>query len=184
MKLVKVFAIILGVLMVISGFFCLLNPTLTYMGTGYAIGAAMLFDAFAHIHAWFQLRKTKEGDGWLLAIGILSLISGLILITDVVAQLVMNDFVAYMAGVWLLIHAGIVIANAFLIRKAGQSSKTGAIGRNWWVLLILGILMCIFAVLGLMNPTIIMAAIGTFIGLGTIMAGCETITIAMLPAIE
>lgn len=50
--------------------------------------------------------------------------------------------------------------------------------------IILGVLMVISGFFCLMNPTIIMAAIGTFIGLGTIMAGCETITIALLPAIE
>lgn len=185
MKLVKVLSVIMGVLMIISGFVCLLNPQATYFSiVGYAIGAAMLFDGIAHIYAWFQFRKSGEVDGWTLAFGILSLICGIFLIVDVAAQLGMNIYVAYMAGAWLLVDAIFTIVRAFRIRKAGDKNQT-SLSRNWWMILILGILMCIFAVLGLMEPTIITTAIGIFIGLGTIVAGCEAITIGMTaPATE
>ena len=45
----------------------------------------------------------------------------------------------------------------------------------------IGILMCIFAILSLMNPRVIMASIGIFIGLGVITAGANMITLASMP---
>ena len=94
MKLVKVLSVILGILMIIGGLYCLFNPALTYLGIGYVIGVAMLLDAIARIHAWWQYRKNGDADGWMLAGGILSCIFGLVLIVDVAAQLSVDVFIA------------------------------------------------------------------------------------------
>ena len=181
MKLVKVLSVILGVLMIVGGLYCLFNPALTYLGIGYVIGVVMLLDAIARIHAWWQYRKSGDADGWMLAGGILSCIFGLVLIVDAAAQLSVDVFIAYMVGIWILIRACITIIRAFRARKFHKTFETNFIGKNWWIRAIIGALMCVFAILSLMNPSMIMAAIGTFIGLGIIVAGCETITIALTP---
>lgn len=181
MKLVKILSVILGILMIIGGFYCLFNPGLTYLTIGYVTGVVMLLDAFNRIHAWWQYRKTGEADGWMLAGGIFSCVFGLILLVDSAAQLSVDVFIAYMVGIWILVRSCITIIRAFRARKMHKKFETYFLGKNWWIRLLIGVLMCIFAILCLMNPTIVMTAIGTFIGLGIILAGCETITIALTP---
>ena len=181
MKLVKVVSIIIGVLMIVSGLYCVFNPGLTYLGIGYAIGITMLLDGVGRIHAWWQYKREGQPDGWILAGGVISAIFGIILIMDAAAQLSVDVFIAYMAAIWILIHAILTIARAFRLRRIHKDYRTRIIGRNWGVKLCIGILLCIFAILSLMNPGVIMAAIGTFIGLGIIVAGANMITIATLP---
>lgn len=181
MKFVKVVSVILGVLMIIGGLYCLFNPALTYLGIGYVIGVVMLLDAITRIHAWWQYRKTGDADGWMLAGGIFSLVFGLILIVDAAAQLSVDVFIAYMVGIWILVRALITIIRAFRARRFHKDFDTNFVGKNWWIRALIGVLMCIFAILSLMNPAVIMTAIGTFIGLGIILAGCETVTIALTP---
>ena len=182
MKLVKVISIIVGVLMIVSGLYCVFNPGLTYLGIGYAIGIAMLLDAIGRIHAWWQYKREGQPDGWILAGGIISAIFGIVLIVDAAAQLSVDVFIAYMAAIWILIHAILTIARAFRARRIHKDFRTRVVGKGWGLRLCIGILMCIFAILSLMNPGVIMAAIGVFIGLGIITAGANMITVATIPA--
>ena len=112
----------------------------------------------------------------------LSAVFGVILIGNGAAQLSVDVFIAYMAAIWILVQAVITIVRSFRARKLHKKLNTRVIGKNWWISLIIGALMCVFAILSLMNPTVIMAAIGTFIGLGIIVAGADLITIATTSA--
>ena len=117
----------------------------------------------------------------MLAGGILSALFGIILIVDVAAQLSADVFIAYMTAIWILVRACITIIRSFRARKFHKQFDTTLLGKNWWIRLIIGCLMLIFAILSLMNPTTVMAAVGTFIGLGIIVTGAETLTIALTP---
>ena len=182
MKILKIVGVIAGVGMIISGIYCLFAPELTYLGIGYVVGVTMLLDAVGRIYAWWQYKKDGEADGWMLAGAVLSAVFGLILIGNGAAQLSVDVFIAYMAAFWILTHAVIAIIRSFRARKLHKELNTRLIGKSWWITLIIGVLMCIFAILSLMNPTVIMAAIGTFIGFGIIVAGADIITIATTPA--
>ena len=181
MKLVKVLSVILGILMIIGGIYCMINPVHTYLGIGYVIGVVMLLDAISRLYAWWQYRKTGDADGWMLAGAILSLLFGLTLIIDVAAQLSADIFIAYVAAIWILIRALITIIRAIRARKFHKTFDTQFLGKNWWIRLLIGALMLVFAILSLMDPTRVMAAVGTFIGLGIVVAGAETVTIALTP---
>jgi len=182
MKVLKVVSVIVGILMIAAGLYCVFNPAITYLSIGYIVGVSMLLDAVGRIYAWWQLKKEGNADGWMLAGAVISAVFGIILIGNGAAQLSMDVFIAYMAAIWILIHAIIAIIRAFRARKFHKALSTRFLGKHWWLGLIIGILMCVFAILSLMNPTVIMAAIGTFIGLGVIVAGANMITIATIPA--
>lgn len=179
MKFLKVISIMLGILIVIGGLYCLFYPGLTYLGIGYALGVVMLLDAVGRIYAWWQFKKAGEADGWMLTGAILSAVFGIVLIGNNAAQISVDVFIAYMSAIWILAHAVIAIIRSFRARKFHKRMNTVWIGKNWWLELMLGILMCIFAILSLMNPGVIMTAIGTFIGLGVIVAGANMISVGV-----
>lgn len=179
MKFTKILTILLGVLIVIGGLYCVFYPGLTYLGIGYVIGVAMLLDALGRFHAWWQFKQAGEADGWMLTGAILSAVFGIILIGNNAAQLSVDVFIAYMIGIWILTHAVITIIRAFRARKFHKKLNTIFVGKHWWLGLLIGSVMCVFAILSLMNPAIIMTAIGTFIGLGVIVAGANLISVGV-----
>ena len=176
MKFVKVLSIIFGILMVIGGLYCLFYPDVTYLTIGYVIGVCMLIDAVGRFVAWWQLRKEGAADAWLLVGAVLSLVFGVILVSEAAAQYAVDVFIAYMAAIWILVMAIVSVIRAFRMRRMHKTFNTVFLGKNWWIGMLIGILMCIFAILSLMNPEIIMVAIGTFIGLGIVMMGASIIS--------
>ena len=182
MKFVKICSVAIGILMVVTGLYCIFNPEITYLGIGYAIGISMMLDAIGRFYAWWQFQREGQADGWILVGGILSAVFGIVLITDAAAQLSVDVFIAYMAAVWILIHAVITVIRSLRTRKLHRTLETRFVGKHWWLGMFIGILMCIFAILSLMNPGVIMASIGIFIGLGVITAGVNMIMLASMPA--
>jgi len=178
MKYFKTLGIVLGVLMIVGGLYCLFSPADTYLALAYVIGFSMIVDAVGRLVSWNRYRKAGMADGWMLADAILSLVFGLLLIGDAALQLSVDVFIAYAAAVWVLVHGVIHIIRAVRIHRFHKDWDTVLIGRNWWITLLFGILMALFGVLGLMNPGVIMTAIGIFIGLGIIASGAQMVSAA------
>ena len=175
MTIRKILGIILGVLMIASGIYCLLAPGLTYLNLGYVVGISMLMNAISRIVAWTELKKEDEADGWMLADAIISCIFAVVLLGSTVLQLAVDVAIAYMAAFWILVIGIMRIVHAFRLRRAGRGMDMALLAFGWAWRLCAGILMVIFGILGMMNPAIIMAAIGIFIGLGVITSGANLI---------
>lgn len=175
MTIRKILGIILGVLMIASGIYCLLAPGLTYLNLGYVVGISMLMNAISRIVAWTELKKEDEADGWMLADAIISCIFAVVLLGSTVLQLAVDVAIAYMAAFWILVIGIMRIVHAFRLRRAGRDLDMALLAFGWAWRLCAGILMVIFGILGMMNPAIIMAAIGIFIGLGVITSGANLI---------
>lgn len=182
MKFMKVCSVVLGILMIAAGVYCILNPDITGLAIGYIIGVSMIVDAVGRIHAWFRLKKDGQADGWLLASGILSALFGIVLIVDVDAQLYVDMFIAYIAACWIMVQAIITIIRAFRARKFHKMLDTRYLGKHWWLGLITGILLVATSVLCFVHPGIVITSMGILIGLGVIVAGANLITLATTPS--
>ncbi len=178
MKFMKVLCVVLGLLMIAAGIYCILKPDITGLAIGYIIGVSMLIDAVGRIHAWFRLKKDGQADGWLLASGILSALFGIVLIVNVAAQLYMDMFIAYIAACWIMVQAIITIIRAFRVRKFHKMLDTQYLGKHWWIGLIVGLLLLTLSVLCFVHPGIVITSMGILIGLGVIVAGANLITLA------
>ena len=178
----KVLSIILGILMIISGLYCLFTPGLTYLMVGYIVGLSMVFDAIGRFVYWCQAKKEGQADGWMLIGAILSAVFGFFVLNSAALQLGVDAFIAYYIAIWLVCYGIIVIIRAWKIRRVHKNWDTKMLGKHWYTPLCLGILLCVFGILSLLNPTIIASAIGIYIGLGIISAGANMITLAMTPS--
>ena len=179
MKFAKITTLIIGILMIINGLYCLFSPGVTYLALAYAIGIGMILDAIGRISTWWKYRRSGLTDGWMLCGAILSLVFGIVLIGDAALQVTVDVFIAYMAAIWILLHGVIHIIRALKIHKFRKDWDAVIIGKHWWVLLLVGVVTCLFGVLSLLNPGIIMTAVGTFIGLGIVAAGANMVTVAV-----
>ncbi len=178
----KVILIVFGVSMIGGGLYCLFTPELTYLTVGFIVGLSMVFDAVGGFLIWWQQRKIEgQGNGWLLTSAILSAVFGFFILNNAALQLSLDVFIVYYIAIWLLIHGIIVAIRSFKIRQLRNDPDTANLGKRWYIPLIFGILLCVFGVLSLLNPSIIASTIGIFIGLGIISAGANMISLAFTP---
>ena len=131
------------------------------------------------IIAWFSIREYAPQSGWVLASSIISLVFGLMLVTSPMLQLSVGVFVVLLTGWWILALGIIRIVHAFHLLKIKRESPDFAfgemVGSNWWVALILGLLLGVLGVIVILNPLLGLGVIGVVVGCGMITAGINLI---------
>ena len=177
-KTAKVFSVIIGILMIIGGIFCLFTPISTTMALGFVVGFSMVIDAVGRFIEWWQEKKNGIANGWMLAGAILSCVFGFFILNSAALQLGVNIFIVYYTACWLLLHGIFSIAGAWKIRRLHKNWDTKMLGTHWYIPLCIGILACVFGILCMFKPFIMASVIGVFIGLGIISAGADMITVA------
>ena len=177
----KILYVILGILIIICGFYCLFTPTQTYATIGWAVGFSMVIDAVGRFCAWYEAKKKGLADGWMLAGAILSAVFGVLILSNEILQVAVDLYIAYFIAIWLIVAGIMLIVRANKIRKFHKNWDTKMLGTHWYLPLIIGILMIILGIICCFNPGIIAGTIGIIIGLGIIMMGADMITIATSP---
>ena len=155
----KTLFVILGILMILAGITCFFTPIETSSVIPFIFGLAMVIDGIGRIIAWFSIREYAPQSGWVLASSIISLVFGLML--------------------WILALGIIRIVHAFHLLKIKRESPdfvfSEMIGSNWWVALILGLLLGVLGVIVILNPLLGLGVIGVVVGCGMITAGINLI---------
>lgn len=177
-KVVKVFSVIFGILMILAGISCLFSPVSTSLALGYIVGLSMVIDAVGRFIDWLQEKKNGLADGWMLAGAILSAVFGFFILNSAALQLSVDLFIVYYTACWLLFHGIFAIARAWKIRRIHKNWDTKILATHWYIPLCIGILTCVFGVLCLFKPLIMATVIGIFIGIGIIGVGANMITLA------
>ncbi len=180
MNLKKVLSVILGLLMVASGVYCICTPALTYLTLGWVIGACMVVNAIGSFFTYSERKKFGAADGWTLVGAIISLLLGLALAANGVMQIMVDLFILYMAAAWLLIMGIIRIMMAIRLYRFHKSLASLVLGRNWGWVLIMGLLLVACGVLSLINPFGLMLAIGLIIGINLIVIGVNLVSLAVI----
>jgi len=177
--MVTVLSVILGVMLICGGISCLVLPEITFLTLGYIIGVGMIVDGIGLIIAWFQRDRSRAGSGWLLAGGIISLLLGLVAVCNGFVQLALDNFIIYMAIAWMIVFGIVRIILAFQVRKVFKAAESvdrnTDIGRDWWIGLILGILLLICGIVGIFVPGTVAHTIGILMGISIIIAGVDLI---------
>ena len=152
----KTLFVILGILMILAGITCFFTPVETSSVIPFIFGLAMVIDGIGRIIAWFSIREYAPRSGWVLASSIISLVFGLILTTSPMLQMSVGVFVVLLTGWWILALGIIRIVHAFHLLKIKRESPDFVfgemIGSNWWVALILGLLLGVLGVIVILNP--------------------------------
>ena len=163
----RVLTAILGVLLVVSGFYCMAAPVAVYSALGLVIGLSMIVEGIGSIVTWNARRNMGLANGWTLAASILSIVLGVILTGSYTMQFAMDLFIAYLIAAWL-IFGGI----ARIVTAIAARASLGRVGAGGWVaLLILGILIVIMGILCFFNPLSVFAGVGLMIGISILLEG-------------
>lgn len=72
--------LLIGIINIVAGLACFFNPGLTAVFLVTLMGLSWLFSGVLEIYAAIKLRKEIDNEGWLILGGLLSVVSGLVVI--------------------------------------------------------------------------------------------------------
>ena len=186
-----ILSLILGILLVIGGFWCVASPLTLYSLLPTLLAIAILAEGIGSFMIWLSLRKIGQpGSSLLLVTAILSVFVGASLLLDEQLQLTMVLMIPFIVGGWLVVTGIFRVINAFQIRKLGREAESvpaadgdarrvkavlNEIGRTWWLHLAVGILMVIAGGVSCSSPLVLIGMIGTFMGIDVVFSGLNLI---------
>ena len=156
--------------MIIAGVYCFFTPVETSAVIPFVLGIVMIGDGIGRIVTWFDIRD---------------IVRQMMLVFSPVLQMSVGLFVILLTGWWILALGIIRIIHAFHLLKIKRDSDDFGlgemIGSNWWIALILGLLLTIFGVIVILNPMLGLGVIGVLVGCSVITAGINLIFLACSP---
>ncbi len=173
----KAILIILGIITVIGGIWCVASPGMTFMALVWVAGFVMFFHAVQDIVTYGRRKSMGLADGWSLAGAILACLCGISIIFSAKVELLTGITLLYILFGWLIAAGIISIIGAIKVKKhvnTGIRSIDSYTGK-WWIGIILGILLIIAGCLGFAHPFIAMLSIGLITGIDIIADGINMI---------
>ena len=169
--MMRVLTIVLGILLVVGGMYCIFTPIATYSTVAWLIGLAMIVEGVASVISWSNLRKLGLASGWTLVGAIVSIVLGVFLLGSYVMQFAVDMIIAYMIAIWLVV-AGIARIAAAIRMRSSQDQM----GSSGWILqIVLGVLIVILGIMCIFNPLSIMISVGMMLGVSIVFVGIDLI---------
>lgn len=134
-------SLIVGVLFLLFGFWILKTPLESYVTLALLFGVVFLVNGIFEIIFSISNRKEIDNWGWILAGGIIDLLFGIVLASNVGLSMAVLPFYV---GFMLLFRSVAAIGYAFDLKGFGI--------RDWYWLLLLGILGLLFSFIMIWNP--------------------------------
>jgi len=113
---------ILGVLSLIVGLWAIRHADLTLLVLAVLLGIFWIVNGTVEIFTAVTEGNGLPGRGWTIAIGVLSVIAGIIVLSDPGISLLT---LAIVLGCWLLVFGIMEIVSAFQLRSAARSAAPG-----------------------------------------------------------
>ena len=176
--------ILMGLLMVVGGVYCLFTPVTTFLTTGYIVGVIIFCDAIGNIAAWFNAKKYVEISGWYLVNAIISLIFGIIIMLSIGMQFAVDMFIVYAVAVWVIMTGISRISMAIRMKQLMNKLPKIFNNKKWLGILLFGILMVIFGILCVFKPIVLSSVLGVLIAWFIIFAGASLITLGSYTYID
>ncbi len=152
--------LIIGILLILGSIYIFMTPLATFVSLAMVFSVMMLLDGIGTIITSITNRDIIKGWGWHLAIGIIGTLIGIGLITHPAVTMIILPFYV---GFWTLMKGSFLIGISFDMKSNDSGS--------WWMMLLLGILVAIFAMLMILNPIFGASAIVNLTGFTILLTG-------------
>lgn len=163
----KVMTIIIGILLIGAGFFCLFTPGLTLLSIGWLLGLMLLLSGVCIIVNCFVLRKDSVSSGLNMFLGIITAVMGGLMLINQPLQMLTDVAAIYLLGIWMLVMGVVRFVRAIRMRKSSGSA--------WGWQMALGILMAAAGIYSFFHPVVAAITLAWFIGIYIIIAGVDLV---------
>lgn len=137
----KIWFLISGLALLAVGIWAVVQPVGAVAAVAVFIGIAALISGISHLVAYFSDRDKMAASGWVLARGILDTLVGILLLFNLPATMLVLPLVF---GVWAIFTGIVYVSGSFSARAADV--------KNWWLILIGGLLSVAIGVLMVAKP--------------------------------
>ena len=168
----RILTIISGILMVLTGAFCLMNPGQTFLSLAFVVGLIMVLNGLIHALAYFigrGLHNRGDNNGWILTDALLTLLLGILILCN---QLVADTAIPLVFGMWMLVAGILRIEASTHIEKERKRS-------NFRTTMITGILTVLVGLFGFINPLVQWMTTAVLLGIFLVMQGVNVIELGI-----
>ena len=173
----KIISTVIGLSMVVTGVAALFNPAGIFATLGLFLGISAFANGALAIVEWALFHKEQGLDVWNLAGAILTTAFGVFVLVSRAAQFAIDVFFAYVIAVWIIATGVMRIITAVRLYRLHKELDTVVVGKNWWLVMLAGILLVVLGVLCCVNALLPMALAGVFMAIGIIVAGCNIVSL-------
>ncbi len=166
----KVLSIILGVLLIMGGFFLMLTPGATFASMSWVVGFLLLLSGVNSVIDFFMSRKSGKKSGWGLIGGILLGLLGIAVLISPYNGLFTDVVLIFAFDFWLIIGGILRIIASVQLKKAGNAS--------WGWVLAFAILSVVAGLYALFHIVASALAIGILVGVVVLISGFNLIAAA------
>lgn len=165
----KIFRIIIGVLLVISGISALFTPAKTFLSLAWIIGVMLIVSGVSSFISYFGERKSKNYSILYLINAIFTFIIGMVLISNAFIYVFTELVLVYIFAAWLT-------ASGVLQMGLALDNKKNKI--KWIAIFIAGVINVIIGIYSFFNPLLLALSIGFLMGMWFISLGIGLLTIS------
>ena len=164
----RILTIVSGILMLLTGAFCLMNPGQTFLSLAFIIGLVMVINGLIHTLAYFigrGLHNKGDNNGWILIDALLTLLLGILVLFN---QLTVDMAIPMVFGMWVLVSGLLRLEAA---SRIDRQRKPG----NFKATLITGVITVVMGLLGFINPFVTYVSIIPILGFFMLIQGINSI---------
>ncbi|MEL7656179.1 MAG: DUF308 domain-containing protein [Bacillota bacterium] len=164
----RVFKMAAGVILILSGIFCFANPGATFQSIAFLMGCAMLLSGASGILAYIWISKKMEASSLLLVEGILSVILGILVLTN---QLLADAAIPVFFGMWVMFSGISRVVEGYTHRQSGMMT--------WCWLLSLGTLGILIGLYAFFNTVLFTFSAVMLVGILFVMQGVNVLFVGI-----
>ena len=168
----RVLTILSGILMLVTGAFCLVNEGQTFQVIAFVVGIVMVINGIIHTLAYLVgrgLNNKGDNNGWILVDALITLLLGILVLCN---QLVVDMAIPMVFGMWVLVSGILRVEAATHINQERKLS-------NFRSTLITGILTVIIGLFGFINPLVSWVTVVFLLGIFLVMQGINIIELGI-----
>ena len=150
----RMLTIIGGVLMLLTGIFCFINPGQTFLAIAFVIGLVMVLN---------------DNNGWILTDALITLLLGILVLCN---QLVADTAIPLVFGMWVLVSGILRIEAATHINLERKRE-------NFRITMITGVMTVVVGLFGFINPLVMFLSTVVLMGFFMVMQGINIIELGI-----
>ncbi|MGX8773699.1 MAG: HdeD family acid-resistance protein [Bacillota bacterium] len=161
-----------GVLMVLTGAFCFINPGQTFMTMAFVIGSVMVINGLIHALGFLLARSSfgiGDNNGWILIDAVLTLLLGILILCN---QLTVDIAIPMIFGMWVLVTGLLRFEASTRINRQKKPA-------NFRAALITGVVTIIVGLFGFINPLITYVSVIVLLGIFMVVQGANSIELGI-----
>lgn len=168
----RILTVISGVLMVLTGAFCFMNPGQTFLALAFVVGLVMVINGLIHALSYFigrGLHNKGDNNGWILTDALITLLLGILILCN---QLVVDAAIPMVFGMWVLVSGILRIEAASHINREKKHI-------NFLTTMLTGILTVLVGLFGFINPMVTLLSTVFLLGMFLVVQGINVIELGV-----